>query len=88
MGDGAAAWISLAALIVSLLVAAISVLRRSPFVPAGVADELRSEIKELTRRNSEFHRENESLCQQLDAEIHRSRFWQKQFELLKNGKPG
>lgn len=84
MGD-APEWISVAALLISLIIASFGVLRRNPIVPASVAEELRIENRDLHNKMVMLKNEITSLKYQIDSEIRTSAYWKHQYEKVKNG---
>lgn len=76
-------WISGAALFVSLGVLLLGYLRRSPFVPASTAEELRQELVDQRQRNAELREENNRLRGTLRDALDRVEWWQEQYRRIR-----
>ncbi len=78
-------WISAGALVVSLGVMAGSFLRRSPLVPAGVAEELRREVADLRNKIAVLTSEISGLRTQLGLAMADREWWREEYRKLKAG---
>ena len=78
-----AAWIALAALLLSVVMGAAGFLRHPALVPAHAVKDLRAEIAQLERRVEELERANATLTQQNQLIISEREWWREQYRTVK-----
>jgi hypothetical protein len=80
-----AIWISAAALAISALLLAHGYLRKNPFVPASVAEELRAELAELRARLAVQAADISQLRIELASVMREREWWRGEYQKLKIG---